>query len=304
MNFDESPNGSVKDAATCVPFSFSTKCRSCVSAIISELFKFPHTARLVCGGNWSSDDQALDASSKGNTQTRSWANHGKVISCLKYEKYLEGRRLLNPEDRHDWTLTHYLRALEERATGEVVTIAEIEEILKGRGFAALSLILCIPFIQPIPLPGVSVVFGVLIMALGLRLAFGESSGLPKFVKGRTVEAATLRKLLHGAEKIFSYVEKLFRPRFSLMLQRPMLNFVGVSIVLSGFALSLPLPPVILFSNSLPAWSIIFLSLGHLERDGVVVLIGHILTIATWFYFILWWEVVKYGLLRLVEYLWP
>lgn len=200
------------------------------------------------------------------------------------------------------SFTHDLEAIVRQATGETVSVAEIEAVLKGRGFASLSLILCIPFIQPVPLPGLSVVFGAAITALGLRLAFGSAGGLPPFVKRRAFKTETLHKLIGGARRVFAYVERLFRPRLGVMLRPPLLNVVGISIAVSGLALSLPLPPVILFSNSLPAWAIICLSLGYLERDGLAIVVGHILTVATWCYFAVWWEAVKLGLKGLGAFL--
>jgi hypothetical protein len=199
------------------------------------------------------------------------------------------------------SFTQDLEAIRQHATGEKISIAEIETILQGRGFATLNLILCIPFIQPIPLPGVSIFFGLAVMAFGLRLALGRSSGLPGFVTRREIDTANLRKISEGAIKLFSYVDRLFKPRFTFMLSPPLLSLLGVSMVLSGLALSLPLPPVILFSNSLPAWAVIFLCLGYLERDGLVMILGHCIALATWLYFAFWWEAVKFGFETLLNY---
>lgn len=208
---------------------------------------------------------------------------------------------MEPDKVPNGSFTQDLEAIRRQATGEKITVAEIENILQGRGFATLSLILCVPFIQPIPVPGVSIVFGVAIMILGMRLVMGTATGLPRFVTKRELKTETLHKITEGASKLFSYVERLFKPRLGFMLAPPMLSLVGVSIVLSGLALSLPLPPVILFSNSLPAWAVILLCLGYLERDGFVIAAGHCVAFATWCYFAFWWEAVKFGFQTLISY---
>lgn len=208
---------------------------------------------------------------------------------------------VDPAREHEDSFTADLAAIAQYATGEKISIAEIESVLQGRGFATLCLVLCIPFVQPIPLPGLSVAIGVAIMALGLRLAFGTAGGLPRFVKRQQLDTRTLHKIIQAASKVFSYVERLFKPRLSRLFRPPFLNLIGVSIILSGMALSLPLPPMILFSNSLPAWAIILLSLGYLERDGLVVILGHIMAVATWCYFAFWWEAAKYGFESLLLY---
>lgn len=209
----------------------------------------------------------------------------------------------HPSPTRKDSFTADLAKIAEHARGEKISIGEIEDVLQGRGFATICLVLCIPFIQPIPLPGLSLVLGGAMIALGLRMTLGAAGGLPDFVKRRQLETRTLHKMIQGSIKIFSRIERLFKPRLDLLLETPFLNLIGVSIVLCGVALSLPLPPVILFSNSLPAWSIILLSLGYLERDGLVILCGHILSLVTWCYFAFWWEAVKYGFQSLMER-WP
>lgn len=187
--------------------------------------------------------------------------------------------------------TRDLDAILGLCTAAKVPLSAIEDILHARGFATMSLIICIPFIQPVPVPGLSLLFGLLHMAFGLRVALGQRGGLPPWLKRREIAGQTLANMVTGTKKVFAYVERLFRPRFSLWLQRPWENLVGVSMMFSGLALCMPLPPVILFSNSLPAWAIILLCLGYIERDGLFVLMGHVLAIATWIYFAIWGEVI-------------
>lgn len=190
-----------------------------------------------------------------------------------------------------------LAALEKHGFNGKVTLGEVERVLEGRGFATLIMVMCLPFIQPIPLPGLSMVFGGAIIVLGARLTLGGAGGLPAFVRTREIDATTLSRLVQGARKISSYVERFFRPRLGVMLSPPLGNIVGISIMASGLALSLPLPPVILFSNALPAWSIICSCLGYLERDGVAIAVGHLLCIASWCYFAIWWDAIAFALER-------
>ncbi|MCX6107120.1 MAG: exopolysaccharide biosynthesis protein [Proteobacteria bacterium] len=202
------------------------------------------------------------------------------------------------------SFTADLDAIETLVKAHRVKVEEIERVLDGRGFASLALILSLPFVQPIPLPGLSMVFGVAFMALGLRLVLGRAGGLPQWVRRREIDGVTLQKMIHGARKIFAYVERFFKPRLALALRPPLESLVGLGIMLSGFAMTLPLPPVVLFSNSLPAWAIICLCLGYLERDGLVVVIGHVVALATWVYYAFWWEAVKLAWSSVGPYLPP
>ena len=46
-------------------------------------------------------------------------------------------------------------------------------------------------------------------------------------------------------------------------------------------LGLMLPFSIPFSNHLPAWAVVLLSIGMMEQDGLCVLLGHLTAIFAW-----------------------
>ena len=61
----------------------------------------------------------------------------------------------------------------------------------------------------------------------------------------------------------------------------MRQLIGVGIIIAGLALMLPLP--IPFSNNIPAWAIVFLAIGMMEKDGLFVLLGHLTAIVAWIF---------------------
>jgi hypothetical protein len=170
-------------------------------------------------------------------------------------------------------------------------LGTLDDLLKERGFITLVLILSLPFIQPIPVPGLSILFGLAIFMLGLRIALGRHAGLPQSLRRKELETATLVKMIETARKIFAKIERLFRRRLSLLVVQPGQALAGVALMANGVALALPLPPVILFSNGLPAMSVFLICLGLLERDGLLVLLGHVFAIITWLYFGLWADLI-------------
>ena len=197
-----------------------------------------------------------------------------------------------------------LQILEEALRGpeEHVSLAQLEDLLQGRGFVTLILILSLPFIQPIPVPGLSILFGLAIFMLGLRIALGKKAGLPEFIRKKEFETEAVLRLTEAARKIFSKVENLFKRRFLFLVDTPGHNVAGLSLMANGVALSLPLPPVILFSNGLPALSVFLICVGLLERDGLFIAFGHILAILTWFYFGLWADLIVESMIALPELL--
>lgn len=187
-----------------------------------------------------------------------------------------------------------------QAASQPLTIGELETILQGRGMVTLTLVFALPFVQPIPVPGLSIILGIVIMALGLKLAFGSHGNLPDFIRRKSLAPATVQKMARGGKKIFTKLEKLFKKRYSFAADRPLSQIAGVSLMACGIAMALPLPPVILFSNSLPAIAVIFICLGFIERDGLFILAGHAMALVTWIYFAFWWELIWAAITHIPE----
>ena len=196
-----------------------------------------------------------------------------------------------------------LVAVEGLCSESRVSLRAIEKILGGRGFASLALLLSLPFVQPIPLPGVSILLGLVLIAIGMRITLGQKGGLPEWIRRREIDSKTLVRIIQAARKVLSHADRLFRPRLTFTVERPYSSLIGWSTMMSGLALLLPLPPVVLFSNSLPAWAVICLSVGFIERDGLMVILGHIIACVTWIYFLILWKVLHLGLDALRESSW-
>ncbi len=183
-------------------------------------------------------------------------------------------------------LSEDLRALLAAAEGTAISVEKIEHILRGRGVAMLILLLAAPFL--IPAPGLSVPFGIAICVLGLRIAVGGRSALPRFILQRQIAYSTLERTVNAVARVVEKIEKRIRPRMRFLQEHPrMINLIGVGIVSGGFILSLPLP--IPFSNGLPALSILCLAAGLMERDGLLVLWGYVFGLASWIYIACWWQ---------------
>ena len=170
------------------------------------------------------------------------------------------------------TLSSQLARLAAGFSDRPVRLGELTDVLQLRGYNALLLFLAFPFVTPIPLPGFSTVFGLVIALLGMRMVLGQNPWLPERVTSRVLPARLLPKLLLAASRAFGRMEKLLKPRlfypeYPTAFQRAS----GVIIVICGLLLLLPLP--VPFSNALPAFTIILLAAAGLERDGAVFIAG-------------------------------
>lgn len=198
-------------------------------------------------------------------------------------------------------LSSDLRELMRETAGRSMTLGELEDILKGRGFGMFLLLLALPFTFPIAIPGLSVPFGIVIMLIGLRIALGRKPSLPGFILARKIPQAMIERILNLGLKLATKLEKIVKPRMHFLQRWPgMINVIGLGIASGGLLLSLPLPPLIPFSNTIPALAVLFLTAGLIERDGLLVLIGHCVNVAAWIYFIFMFSVAGHGIHLLWE----
>ena len=172
-----------------------------------------------------------------------------------------------------------LEALQARVKDQALTLAELTQALKGRGSAMLLILLALPFCF-VAIPGLSIPFGIAICLIGACQAIGREPWLPSFIMHRRLSVVRSTQLLTGAIKVARQLEKYVRPRLAFLHAGPgMLRLIGLGIVIAGVALMLPLP--IPFSNSIPAWAVVLLAIGMMEKDGLFVLLGHFTAMGTW-----------------------
>ncbi len=178
-----------------------------------------------------------------------------------------------------------LRGLLDRAAGGPLSLHDIEQHLKDRGYALLVLFLAAPF--PIPnIPGLSVPFGIAIGLIGWAFMLRTRPRLPDRVMKTTLEYSTLQKVVPFIAKLMERLERWTKPRQKWLATGPtMTSIIGLGILSGGFFLALPLP--IPLTNGPPALSIIFLVVGMLCRDGIMVVIGYVLGVFAWVYLAAW-----------------
>lgn len=178
-----------------------------------------------------------------------------------------------------------LRKLLEVANGQALSLQQIADSLKERGWAMLVLFLAAPF--PIPnIPGLSVPFGIAITFIGVGIMLRRKPWLPHFVMRTKLEFSTLQKVIPFIARLMEKMERWTKPRLRWLVRGPMMvSTIGLGIVSGGIFLALPLP--IPLTNGPPALSIIFLVVGMLCRDGLMVIVGHVFGILAWAYLALW-----------------
>lgn len=173
------------------------------------------------------------------------------------------------------SLSEVLGDMARSVPAEGLTLRELLERLGERGLLLLAMVLTIPFLLPVSIPGTSTPFGLVIALIGVGIITNRPPWLPDRLMRRRLTADNVVPVLERGARLCARVEKLIHPRLFLLTHPATLGRInGVLLVLSALLLMVPLP--LPFSNTLPAYGVLFLAAGSLERDGYVVMAGYLM----------------------------
>lgn len=147
--------------------------------------------------------------------------------------------------------------------------------LDHRAIAAMLFIFAVPNTIPVP-PGVSGVLGAPLIFLAAQLMLGKSPWLPRLISDRSFARTDFEKVVTRVGPWLQKAERLMRPRLEIFSRPPAEYLIGAIALLLAVVLFLPIP----LGNMLPAIAICILALGLIERDGVWVLIGTAVSVAS------------------------
>ncbi|MBI2743376.1 MAG: exopolysaccharide biosynthesis protein [Chlamydiales bacterium] len=163
-----------------------------------------------------------------------------------------------------------------------LTLKELVGLLHTRTQALITLVLSLPFVLFVPIPGLSILFGIFICFNGIRIAKGTSLWFPRFLLKRKMSGATLAKGFRTAARVMKRAEKLIKPRGKFLVRHPHLQILhGVMLAVCGFFLALPLPPG---TNFLPGLTTALVSIGIMEEDGLFIVLSYIFFVLTLAFF--------------------
>jgi hypothetical protein len=153
----------------------------------------------------------------------------------------------------------------------------------GRGLFLLMILLCLPFLVPFSIPGVSSFSGGVTLVLAFRMAWGLPARLPRWIGEHQMSPAQQQRLLRASVRMLRFIEKGVKPRGGGWLALRSVH-AGNSLLLAFMAFLLALPLVVPFTNTIPAYAIVFLAISMMEGDGRTIWLGYALALATVVYF--------------------
>jgi hypothetical protein len=176
-----------------------------------------------------------------------------------------------------------LENLEERIKQGPMTFGDAFQHVGAKGDEVLIIFLCLPFLQPIPVPFLSSLLGILICGAGILNFLNRPPWFPQKFKNKTLDPHLALSTVRVAEKVWAKVEKILHPRWVFLSEMSIFRFLNVLLIVSqGFLLSLPLP--IPFSNTIPAIAIILNAIGQLEEDGLIIVLSYLVLLGAFSFF--------------------
>ena len=200
-------------------------------------------------------------------------------------------------ERESARFSEVLRGLAE-ADGERLSVNEIVQAFGERGFGAIMLLVALLNLLPLP-PGGTTITGAPLLILAFQMMLGrETVWLPRWMCRSAVHRSGfrrgLKRVLPGLEK----AERLTRPRLSWAVTGPAERLIGLACFLLSCVLVLP----IWLGNMAPAAAIAVLSLGLIQRDGALVLIGWGVVAVAVGLLVLAWSVIVATAVNTVQWL--
>jgi hypothetical protein len=170
------------------------------------------------------------------------------------------------------TTSQRLGQLVDDAEGEDIPLRWILAELHERAFGLFLLVgalpCSIPFLYVLPqIVALPLLFVSGQLMIGRRLPW-----LPDRLGARTVSKKALETLVRRANPFLLRIEAFSRPRLVPLTRRPADQLVGLALVLFSASIFVPLPG----TNTIPGISIVVISMGLLQRDGLLVLLGGML----------------------------
>jgi hypothetical protein len=166
-------------------------------------------------------------------------------------------------------VTDLIEELRCSLPGPRVTLGDCVSVLRERAFGSFMLILSLPNILPLPW-GAATILGIPMVLIASQMMLGRRAlWLPGWLLRLGADQAVVAKVLDRALPRLRRMERWLRPRVAVLSSAPAERVIGALCIFLCFVLVLPVPLLGWF----PAFALVALSLGLVERDGAVLLVG-------------------------------
>lgn len=148
------------------------------------------------------------------------------------------------------------------------SIGEITGAVGDKGFGLLLMVLSLPSALPVPAPGYSTPFGIVISLIALQMLVGRHRlWLPARLERIRIKPSLAEKMLPAAARFLRRIERFIKPRQRWVRTRAGLAAIATVILVMASLMILPIP----LTNTFPAMVIFMIGAGLTEEDGLLAL---------------------------------
>ncbi|MCC5807557.1 MAG: exopolysaccharide biosynthesis protein [Opitutales bacterium] len=151
-----------------------------------------------------------------------------------------------------------------------VTVQGILEEVGEKGFGLLLVVLSLPSALPVPAPGYSIPFGIILFLLGLQMAAGRTAPrLPRRLGRIELSHRATAAMESAGTKFLSKLEFFIRPRLYWIGSRAGRAVMSGLVLFMALLMCVPIPG----TNTIPAIAVFLIGIGLAEEDGVFALLA-------------------------------
>jgi hypothetical protein len=183
-------------------------------------------------------------------------------------------------------LESVLRQLEKAATqvgdqGEV-SVGQVMATLGARSFGPLLLVPGLVGISPIgAIPGLPAVMALIVFLVAAQILIGmDHAWLPGALLRRSMAGTRLRKVCSAVAPTARFVDKLLRPRFTVLTRGPFLMVIAALVLI--VAAVTPVIELVPLAGIVPNAAIVAFGLALTAHDGIWALIATLITGGTFY----------------------
>ena len=159
----------------------------------------------------------------------------------------------------------------------------LSTILKHSGeysFGVMITLLTLPFLLPVPLVGISTLLNLASFLLGIQLGLGfHQPWLPRWLTRLHLSSAVSAGLLKNLDCLLHPLERLVRPRLEVFVRNSISwRLIGFCVAWCEALRALNLQ--ITFTNKISALAMIFIDIGMVELDWMLICFGYSTVILT------------------------
>jgi hypothetical protein len=175
----------------------------------------------------------------------------------------------------DRSASDILANLDTLLTGDRVKLGDMVDMLGAAGIGLTILMLALPSFIPVPGLPTGFVFGTALAILSLQVMAGaDRLLLPDWLRRRSLPRGPVVTGGAWIAPWFRRVEWLLRPRLRHLSGRLAQIVLAIPIFVHAVMILLPIP----LGNQLPSLAVIVFAFGLIERDGIAVLVGWLLSV--------------------------